>query len=321
VSGTAGAGADRPEAQPQDRDVVFIGGTGRSGTHALAQLLGRHSRLADVPIEARFHCNKRGMPDLLEGRITLDGYLAKLRGFWWHRVRVDGQPRGLYNLLRQSEFDAALERFEAAYAEDPVVGCRDLFCDLLWPLAERRGKPGLVEMSSHNVRASQTLRRLFPRARFIHALRDGRDSAASVTGKTWGPRRVGAAIGWWADRLRAIEDGFRGSEDGATFSIPPDRFRVILLEDLVGFERERTYEGLLGFLGLEDEPAMREFFAAEMTAEKAHLGRWRQQLSGPGRALVRRRYEWTVGALEREGNHAAPALRAALDRETSGAQR
>jgi hypothetical protein len=317
VSAAAGAEADRAGA----REIVFIGGTGRSGTHALAQLLGRHSRLADVPIEARFHCNKRGMPDLLEGRITLEGYVAKLRGFWWHRVRVDGQPRGLYNLMRQADFDAAVERFEAAFDDDPVVACRELFCELLWPVAERKGKPGLVEMSSHNVRASQTLLRLFPDARFIHALRDGRDSAASVTGKTWGPRRIGAAVGWWADRLRAIEDGFRGSEDGAAYSIPADRFRVVLLEDLVGYEREGTYAGLLGFLGLDDEPEMREFFATEMTAEKAHLGRWRQQLKGPSRAWVQRRYEWTVATLEREGNHAAPALRAALERESAGGRR
>jgi hypothetical protein len=317
VSAAAGAEADRVGA----REIVFIGGTGRSGTHALAQLLGRHSRLADVPIEARFHCNKRGMPDLLEGRITLEGYVAKLRGFWWHRVRVDGQPRGLYNLMRQADFDAAVERFEAAFDDDPVVACRELFCELLWPVAERKGKPGLVEMSSHNVRASQTLLRLFPDARFIHALRDGRDSAASVTGKTWGPRRIGAAVGWWADRLRAIEDGFRGSEDGAAYSIPADRFRVVLLEDLVGYEREGTYAGLLGFLGLDDEPEMREFFATEMTAEKAHLGRWRQQLKGPSRAWVQRRYEWTVATLEREGNHAAPALRAALERESAGGRR
>lgn len=313
----AAAGADVRDRQ---REIVFIGGTGRSGTHALAQLLGRHSRLADVPIEARFHCNKRGMPDLLEGRITLQSYVAKLRGFWWHRVRVDGQPRGLYNLMRQSELDAAVARFETGFAADPLAACRGLFCDLLWPVAGRRGKPGLVEMSSHNVRAAQTLLRLFPEARFIHALRDGRDSAASVAGKTWGPRRVGAAIGWWADRLRAIEEGFRGSEDGAEYSIPADRFRVVLLEDLVGYEREPTYAALLGFLGLDDEAAMRDFFAAEMTAEKAHLGRWRQQLRGPSRAWVERRYEWTVAALEREGNHAAPVLRAALERETSGAR-
>jgi hypothetical protein len=321
VSGPAGAGTDRTQEDPRTREIVFVGGTGRSGTHALAQLLGRHSRLADVPIEARFHCNKRGMPDLLEGRITLQGYLAKLRGFWWHRVRVDGLPRGLYNLMRESEFEAALARFETAYADDPVAGCRGLFLDLLWPVADRAGKPGLVEMSSHNIRAAQTLQRLFPEARFIHALRDGRDSAASVTGKTWGPRRVGAAIGWWADRLRAIEEGVSGNEDGAPFSIPADRFRVVLLEDLVGYERERTYDALLGFLGLEDEPAMRAFFDAEMTAEKAHLGRWRRELSAPGRALVQRRYERTVAALEREGNHAAPALRAGLDREPTGVRR
>jgi hypothetical protein len=318
VSGSVSA---RPDPSAGSRDLVFVGGTGRSGTHALAQLLGCHSRLADVPVEARFHCNKRGMPDLLEGRITLLGYLAKLRGFWWHRVRVDGQPRGLYNLLRQAEFDSALERFEATYASDPIRGCRELYLDLLQPVAERCGKPGLVEMSSHNVRASQTLMRLFPEAKFIHALRDGRDSAASVIGKTWGPRRIGAAIGWWADRLRSIEGGVRGSEDGAPFSIPADRFKVVLLEELVGHDRETTYTGLLEFLDLEDEPGIRDFFETQMTAESAHLGRWRAQLSPPGRLLVQRRYERAVSALEREGNHAAPSLRAALDREHAEAAR
>jgi len=299
------------------RELVFVGGTGRSGTHALAQLLGRHSRFADVPIEARFHCNKRGMPDLLEGRITLRAYLAKLRGFWWHRVRVDGQPRGLYNLLRRSEFDAATERFEAGFDADPVAACRRLYLDLLWPVAERRGKPGLVEMSSHNVRESQTILRLFPEARIIHALRDGRDSASSVTSKTWGPRSMGAAIGWWADRLRAIEAGVRGSEDGAEFSVPAENFRVVLLDDLVGHDRERTYAGLLDFLGVEDEEEMRSFFDGQMTAERAHVGRWRGELGPAGRFRVQRRYERTVSALEREDNHAAPSLRAALRREAA----
>ncbi len=302
-------------------ELVFIGGTGRSGTHALAGLLGRHSHFADVPIEARFHCNKRGMPDLLEGRITVRAYLAKVRGFWWHRVRVDGQPRGLYNLLRRAEFDAALERFEVGFVADPVAACRELYLDLLWPVAKRRGKPGLVEMSSHNVRESQTLLRLFPEARIIHSLRDGRDSASSVTDKTWGPRSIGAAIGWWANRLRAIESGVRGSEDGAPYSVSADHFRVVLLDDLVGNERERTYAGLLDFLGVADEDAMRDYFDRELTSERAHVGRWRRQLRPAGRVWVQHRYERTVGALEREHNHAAPSLRAALEREGAGTGR
>jgi len=208
-------------------ELVFIGGTGRSGTHALARLLGHHSRLADVPIEARFHCNKRGIGDLLEGRVTLAAHLAKLRGFWWHRVRVDGRPRGLYNLARRRDFDRACERLEADYPDDPIGACRRLFLDLLGPVAERAGKPGLVEMSSHNVKEAQTLLRLFPESIVLHALRDGRDSATSVAGKTWGPDGVPAAIDWWAERLRAIERGVRGEEDGASYGIAADRFTLL----------------------------------------------------------------------------------------------
>lgn len=302
------SGAEAPE-------LVFIGGTGRSGTHALARLIGHHSRFADVPIEARFHCNKRGMPDLLEGRITPAAYVAKLRGFWWHRVRVDGRPRGLYNLMREADFEAAVSRFEEGYGADPIRACRQLVLDLLGGVAERAGKPGLVEMSSHNVKEAQTLLRLFPDARILHALRDGRDSAASVTGKTWGPSSVGAAIDWWANRLREIERGVRGEEDGAGYSIPADRFRVVLLDDLVGPDRKRTYTGLLEFLGVDDEPGLRAYFESSVNSEAANAGRWRTQLGPAARLTAARRYRRTVAALEREGNHAAPPLRAALERE------
>jgi hypothetical protein len=289
-------------------DLVFIGGTGRSGTHILCRLLDRHPRVAGVPIEARFHCNKRGMPDLLDGRVTLAGFLEKLRGFWWHRVRVDGQPRGLYNLLTRGQLDEATTRFEGRYHADPVDACRRLFGALLGSYAEEQGKPGLVEMSSHNLKEAQTLRRLFPEARFIHAVRDGRDAASSVTTKTWGPDNVVAAIDWWADRLRAIEIGVRGEEDGAPYALPADRFRVVVLDDLVSGDREGTYGPLLSFLGVEDDPVMRGFFEDEMSPESAHRARWRDGLGRIGRLRVERKYERTMESLAEEGNHVAEPL-------------
>ncbi len=309
-----GAELDSEELGGGTRDVVFIGGTGRSGTTVLGSLLGHHSRYRYVPVESRFHCNRKGFPDLLEGRVRVEVFLDKLRDFWWHRVRgEDGQPRGLYMVMLRAQFDAAVETFEAGYSRDPVAACRRLFVDLLWPLADDDGKPGIVEMSPHNIRQAPTLRRVFPEARLIHTVRDGRDVASSIATMTWGPDNVLDGIDWWAERLRLIDVGVRGEEDGADYTIPQDRLQVLVFDELVDGDREAAYAALLDFLGLEDEPGLRGFFDAEMSAESAHRGRWAEGMSWPARRRVTRRYERTLEALSAEGNHCAPALVASYE--------
>jgi hypothetical protein len=312
MSGPDAAAHAEPAREPAE--LVFVGGTGRSGTHVLGHLLGSHPRYADVPIEARFHCNKRGIPDLLEGRVSLGGFLAKLRGFWWHRVRVDDQPRGLYNLMTRRSFDRAADRFEAVYHDDPVPASGELFRNLLWRVAEREAKPGLVEMSSHNIKEAQTLRRLFPDARFVHAVRDGRDSASSVTTKTWGPERIPEAIDWWAERLRAIDAGVRGSEDGGSYALGAEHLHAVVLDDLVAGDREPAYRDLLAFLGVADAPPIRAYFDGEMDPAAANRGRWDKGLGRLGRTRVRRKYERTLSDLADEGNHVAAPLADAYER-------
>src|SRR5205823_7120632 len=49
--------------------IVFVGGTGRSGTHVIARLLGRSMDLAAIPVECRFHAEERGFPGLLSGQV------------------------------------------------------------------------------------------------------------------------------------------------------------------------------------------------------------------------------------------------------------
>jgi hypothetical protein len=298
---------------------MFIGGTGRSGTHVIARLLGRHPRLADVPIESRFHCHgPKGFPDLLAGRAGLDDFLWKLRGFWWHRVRKeDSEPRGLYYIISRRRFDTAVAGFERGYAADPIDACRRLFCDLLYPVADELGRPGLVEMSSHNVREAPTLSRLFDEARFVHVFRDGRDVASSITTKTWGPEKLTRAIDWWAERMRAIDAGVRAG-DGDGPGLAPDRLHTILLDDLVERDREASYERLLAFCGLDDAAPMREYFAGAMGPDAAHRGRWREGLGSISVRRVERRYRSTLDALASEGNHAAPALIAASESDSSG---
>jgi hypothetical protein len=301
---------------------VFVGGTGRSGTHVLARLLGHHSRYRDIEIEVRFHCNPRGFPDLLAGRATLDEFLTKLRNFWWHRIKA-GEPfpallpslplgreeRGLYKVVPRDRFDAAVARFEAAYGSDPVLACHDLFMALLAPLAANAGKPGLVEMSSDNVAQAPTLVRVFPGAKLIHTVRDGRDAGASKVTKRQKrhhPRDGLEGIDWWAERLTRI--------DRAARVISPDRLLVISLDELAYGDRERQYGRLLEFLELEDDPSMREYFDDEVTAENAHRDRWRDGLERSAQEELRRHYERTLDQLAADGVHCAPELRRTFER-------
>lgn len=302
--------------------LVFVGGTGRSGTHILAALLGRHSRYRDVPIECRFHTNPQGFPDLLAGRVTVDQFLRKLRKFWWYRIKagelapalvpklpLGREVRGLHKIMPRERFDAAVSRFEAAYPTDDVGACRQLFYDLLWPLAEEAGKPGLVEMSTDSVAEGETLTRVFPEAKLIHTVRDGRDagsSKVSLRQKKHHPRTAADGVEWWERRVRRIDDAVR--------RIPQDRLLEVCLDELVEFDREANYRSILEFLRIEDEPDMREFFETTMSAENAHRGRWREGLSEVQEAEVVRRYEESLGRLEADGVSFAPLLRRAYEK-------
>lgn len=307
-------------------ELVFIGGTGRSGTHVLSHLLDRHSRFHSVPIECRFHCNPKGLADLVAGRTTPELFLRKLRGYWWHRVRVGerayvkarwralgrGEVRGLHTIMDRGRFDAAVARFEAGHGDDVVAASRRLFFDFLSPLAEEAGKPVLVEMSCFTIAAAPGLARIFPEARFVHTVRDGRDSGSSKVSlrqKPHHPTDATSGIDFWADRLRQAEEGVRGLD-------PAERERILVssLDDLVWGDREGAYAALVGFLGIEDEPAMREFFDAEMNADAAHRERWRQGLSEAEQEGVLAHYETTLDRLEREGYHCAAALRRSYER-------
>ena len=307
-------------------ELVFIGGTGRSGTHVLSYLLDNHSRFRGVPIECRFHCNPKGLADVVRGTTEPEDFLRKLRGYWWHRVRIGdrayvrakwralgrGRDRGLHSIVDQEAFEEAADRFEREYPEDLLLASQNLFYDLLQPLADKAGKPKLVEMSCFTIAAADGLAQIFPEARFVHTVRDGRDSGSSKVGlrqKPHHPTDVASGIDFWADRLHQAEEGVRGLSD-----LDLRRLHVISLDELVHSDRESTYGELLEFLGVEDEPAMREFFDTEMTADAAHRERWRKGLDEAGQERITDLYETTLERLEAEEYHCAPVLRRSYER-------
>ena len=306
-SARGGGGLVPPPEPPR---FVFVGGTGRSGTHVVAKLINRNSAYKKVPNEARFHSDPKGFPDLLAGRTSLEEFIAELRGPWWRGYeRTRRTHRGLHRYVPEERFEAAVTSFEAAFKRDPEAACRELYIELLWPLAVEEGAVGLVEQSCDTVAAAPTLLRLFPEARFVHAVRDGRDAAASrVNQRGWltAPRTMKQGLRWWEGRLRRIDEGLKG--------IPYERFIVVNLDELTEFRRRRIYRRLRRFLALENEPPMRRFWRNRITPGLAQRGRWRNSTSKRRQARIERAYGETLDRLERDEIHCAPALRRNFDR-------
>ncbi len=300
----------RPVAKPPP--VLFVGGTGRSGTHVVAKLFGKHSKMALVPVEVRFHVDEGGFPDLLAGTVTKGQFLKRLRGFWWRGFQTR-RMRGLYRFVPEERFERAVARFEAAFDTDPEDACRDLFFDLLAVRRERAGAPTLVEQSCDTIAQGRTLSRLFGEARFIHVVRDGRDASASRVSQTHGlvyPRTRRQGLEWWEERIRAIDAGAR--------AIPPDRLLTVSLDEFLVHGR-RALRPLCRFARIYPQTKMKRFYRRHMSPELAHSARWRAGLSDRRAAKLERAYEEIVAGLERDGIGCAPLLRRTLDRSRGAA--
>jgi hypothetical protein len=292
--------------------LLFIGGTGRSGTHVVAKILNQHSRLRKVPNEARFHVDPGGFPDVLSGRTGPDLFAYRLRHYWWRNFEPARLSfRGLHRYVPRRRLDAAVDAFlRRCEGGEPEAACRQLFFDLLWPLATEDAKSGLIEQSCDVVAAAGPLATLFPEARFVHVVRDGRDVAASRAGQarrlTY-PRTVEQGLEWWEARIRRIDAGIRAAGG--------DRVHETSLDDLVsGNRRRRTYRKLRQFAGLRNEDAMMSYFSRRVRVRNAHAERWRGDVPRNRHDAIDARYAEILDRLEADGVGCVPLLRRIRER-------
>jgi hypothetical protein len=145
--------------------------------------------------------------------------------------------------------------------EDLLAHTRQLTRSLL----SRSIQPGhrfLVEKSPNHLFAMDFIQELFPDARFIHVLRDGRDVCVSVraAAKSWGrqwQKSFGASV---RSSARAWRDAVtRAHQDGARLN---DHFLEIRYEDIHRDPRT-AYIRLFDFCGIPyDESLLEDIFTA-----------------------------------------------------------
>jgi sulfotransferase family protein len=223
---------------------LFVVGCARSGTRMLGRLLDGHPELAVIH-EARF----------------VPGWFKHRRG-----VTPDGHAtRELVERLAAFErFDrlgvarADLERLLGPGGTVPYAE----FVSRLFDLVGRaRGKPLVADKSPRYARNIPTLHELFPRAKILHLVRDGRDVALSVASwrkvtergdlvaryDTWREDPVSTIALWWEREVRL------GREDGR--ALGPELYGETHYEALVA-DPPGECARLCAFLGVPYDDAM-----------------------------------------------------------------
>ena len=282
---------------------VFVGGTGRSGTTVMGDLLGSHKDIrTSVPIEIKFLANKSGLLHLVFGRdksdqkenvslLNVTGRIRKRRrakqalvkieaefldrmwNDWWD---IDAPPphgRGLHSGISKQRLQELLDRLIKDLRINRVWAGRRFMRDFISSQEDHGNQKYWVETTPLNVAQARRIKKLFPNALFINMVRDPRDVIASLLTKNWGPTTPLEGLEWIEKRLI---DGHN-----ALHQIPSKQKITIALEDLAIHNREKTYQSILTFLGLPDNSAMRHFFESELTPQAATSGRWKTEIATP----------------------------------------
>jgi hypothetical protein len=205
---------------------VFIVACPRSGSTMLGAMLGGHPD-AICPPEAQFIIDCMPASNLsaaIDANAVLGDIMRHRRFRTWP-----------FNLKRKPElttmsYRSVIEWVVAQYAA-----------------AHERPAPKIWIDQSILVRHIWKLLELFPDARFIHLVRDGRGVAASIIPLDWGPMGVLSAARHWIEHLA---HGF-----AAEATLGADRIIRVQYESILA-EPEATMKRLSSFLGIEFCPAM-----------------------------------------------------------------
>jgi hypothetical protein len=181
--------------------------------------------------------------------------------------------------LPASEVRRALDAGRASTYPEAIRAVYSLY-------AARAGKPRYGDKTPGYVRHLPVLADLFPEARFVYIIRDGRDVALSLLDVEWGPTTLEKAARRWR---KYVEAGLAAGQ-----TLGPGRYLEVRYEELVAHP-EATLRRLCSFVGLSYDVAMLRYHqhAAELLSaavypdNHAHillppiagLRDWRQQMS------------------------------------------
>lgn len=220
---------------------IIIGGCDRSGTTLLGALIGAHSKCLTIP-ESQFK---------IDVFASLKSELNRSKKFDVLEVLKKIKNHRRFKLLWEP-LELDFNTFGGDSGNSSII---QTYRPLLeWIMKEygrqRLGKSNCqywVDHTPSNIMYAKTLSLIFPDAKFIHIIRDGRGIAASVLPLNWGSNTIIEAAHWWSERLGLglAMESFLGK----------DNVIRIRYEDIL-MEAEKTLKNVCAAIGIDFQEDM-----------------------------------------------------------------
>ena len=269
---------------------TFLFGFERSGTTLLTMMVGAHPRLS-CPLS--------------------------VTGTWWDFAdrldEFDGLETGagITRMVAEVAAHERLKLWNVAFDEVAIVAAirpgryDDLVNAFHTAAACAEGKEAWVNMDIGTLFRLEDVARLFPTARFVQIVRDGRDVALSFKGYRFGGLNAMEVADRWSRATVAA--------DRIGTALGPDRYLRIRYEDMIALS-EQTLDRLCDFMGEEYDPGMLDYAGdvsrkvpdatrdlwpvLDRPPQTDKIGRWEREMKASERYVIE---EMAGEALDRFG--------------------
>ena len=261
--------ADMRESSGRSRSegpILFVAGSPRSGTTLVSRMLRIYYDFGMGP----------------EGHWILP-YRDRLAAFG--DLEDDANARRLIDaILAEEMFQIVRERYQPVNGQ-PV----HVTTDMVWEVLDGRAYPDIVyavllalsralgrsKVGNKNpgfTRHLDTLEALFPDARYLFVVRDGRDVALSMMQQPWGQKSWYANARFWAETLERSQRFQR--------RLDPERYHEVKYEDLLR-DPYATSLGLEDFLGQPISEEARAALVAEIRggSRSQNYAKWKSRMN------------------------------------------
>ncbi len=228
----------------------FIVGAQRSGTTLFRLILNAHSKIA-IPEEGTFWMPLIGSMNkdydaLIKGRVLKNyiKYIRKNEAFKVWQLNIE-------NIITKIDFDSGVTLralMELFYTENAIINNKSIWGD----------------KTPSFFRKVNDLSVIFPNARFIHLVRDGRDIYFSLRGRERGRRNVAVAALEWKYKIQKVRRFFG--------QLPVGRCLEVRYEDILNSPESKVLE-VCNFLNVDYEESMLDFYkSSHKYVGKHHSG-------------------------------------------------